>query len=213
MPTNDSLTIEQFNANLGLAIQQIEKPRLDVVLKSFEVATLGDVKQNFQQGMDPLGVKWQPLKHPRPQGGNKVLLSSGVLMNSIKVKATGSQIIQSTNIPYAGIHLFGGVIKPKRAKLLAIPLTKEASRYRPRKFPRSNNLFAIYGGSGEGVLLERRGGKEIAQYALVKEVRIPARPFLGFGPRLMRTLEAIAVGEQIKVVDTIVMPRGSFRVM
>ena len=97
----------------------------------------------------------------------------------------GSRLIQ------AALMNYGGVVKPKKAKNLAIPVTREAKEIKsPRNFPRA--LFFIpmrnvLGTSAStGWLAEKterkygRGVKQIIrhQYLLKKQVVIPARKFM-----------------------------------
>jgi len=81
----------------------------------------------------------------------------------------------------ANVNEFGATIKPRRARRLAVPLTKEARGKSPRQF---NNLFPISipsSTSGENLLyLARNKGKNRIQfmYLLAKEVTIPERAFI-----------------------------------
>jgi phage gpG-like protein len=73
------------------------------------------------------------------------------------------------NTNYAAIHEYGGIITPKRAKNLAIPLTGTAKNARsPRNFAGELHV--------QGKALVDASG--MAQYALVKSVTIPARPYV-----------------------------------
>lgn len=174
---------------------------------------VSDVRKNFQEGHAPDGRPWKPLAHGRAgQGGGALpLRDNGVLLASITGKAIGNGIAVGTNVVYAALHQFGGVVRPKKAKFLAIPLTKEAKRAgSPRKFPGNPKWRFIPTKTGGWVMLAappsqqraanrrtiadalatlegrtRRRNKKpapvaIAQYVLVSEVTVPARPFLGF---------------------------------
>jgi HK97 gp10 family phage protein len=78
-----------------------------------------------------------------------------------------------TNLEYAKIHEYGGTIKPKKAKFLAVPLTEEARRYvSPRLFPRE--LHPVIH-DDKGTLRDADG---TAHYALVKSVTITAQPYM-----------------------------------
>lgn len=174
---------------------------------------VSDVKSNFNNSWSPEHHKWVPLAHARPNsarsGTDKPLQDRGFLYASIQGKplATGAGIQIGTNVEYANLHQFGGVITPKRAKFLAIPLTKEAKRAgSPRRFETAgrwqfrptrtggwimlaarpltqSQRRAIYTRRFQGRELtaaQRRSLQAIPQYVLVREVRVPARPFLGF---------------------------------
>lgn len=84
------------------------------------------------------------------------------------------EIAIGTDLEYAAMQEFGGVVKPKNVKYLAIPLTEEGRQYvSPRDFPRE--LHPVFGRSGSGVLVDKSG---TAHYALRKSVIIPAHPYL-----------------------------------
>jgi len=111
------------------------------------------------------------------------------LMNSVKVydrrvtKHSADCKVGSRGVIYARIHEFGGPIRAKRVKNLAIPVTKEARQIgSPRDFSKTRPLTFIRSRSGVGgVMIEMpkgNKGKGILQYVLKPMVRIPARPYL-----------------------------------
>lgn len=174
-------------------------------LRTCLVLIKADVKDNFSGGHGPDGEGWAPLAFARPRGGDKPLRDTGLLMASIT--STGGQghveqltdrdLVVGTNLGRAAIHQYGGTITPKKGKYLAIPLTKEAQRAgSPSNF--AGDLVPIFGAKG-GVLIEKkakgRGKKqrveEVAQFALVKSVVIPARPYLGFGQQLLGKIVSV----------------------
>lgn len=75
-----------------------------------------------------------------------------------------------TNLEYAAIHEFGGTIKPKSAKYLAIPVGSYTGS--PRKY---GDLRVRKTASGNLVLVD--AGNKV-QYVLKSSVEIPARPYL-----------------------------------
>lgn len=168
------------------------------------VLLAGDMRNHFQKSASPDGQAWAPIK-PRPQGGDKPLLNTGKLRNSITGRAEQHGASAGTNAIQANLMNAGGTVRPVRAKMLAIPLTREAVRAgSPRRFPR--NLFVIRSRKGNVLLVEKpqrtKGGKLkkrklnaneqtlagqydpggglVPQYRLVNSVTIPARPFNGF---------------------------------
>lgn len=162
-----------------------------------------DVKENFAAGRSPDGTPWPPLAHPRPssKGSDQPLRDKGLLAASINSanaqghieELTDNYFLMGTNLEYARLHQEGGTITPKSAKALSIPLTKEASRAGgARNFPR--DLFIWKNDDSAHAFLAEavqkgKGKKGFTQllfhYILVDSVRIPARPFLGFGQRLV----------------------------
>jgi len=74
-----------------------------------------------------------------------------------------------TNVIYAAIHEFGGVIVPRVAKMLAIPIGNLKGS------PRQHNLHIARTKGGTWLLMD---GADQAQYVLKQSVTIPARPYL-----------------------------------
>lgn len=172
-----ALTFGQFAGMLRSMSAAASPGAMRVPLKALEVLAVADVRKHFDRGEGPSG-KWKPLKHKRVSGGDKPLLDTATLRNACIAKADDSGLTLSCNARGAALHQFGGIVKPVRAKALAIPLTVEAKRAgSPRRFrgklhregPRDQPT---------GVLVETKGEKRIAHYALVKSVKVPARPFL-----------------------------------
>lgn len=182
-----------------------------VFLKRAAIAMKADVNENFNTSASPDGAPWAPLRFPRPnsKGGDKPLLNTGLLRASITRTGAGHiENLTATSVeigtvrPGANLMHAGGTVVPTKAKALAIPLTKEAYSATvngggPRKFPRP--LFVLWkAGAKSGALAEvvqkGRGKKKkptlIRHFALVKSVTVPARPFVGFGQRLVAKLES-----------------------
>ncbi|MDD4310649.1 MAG: phage virion morphogenesis protein, partial [Candidatus Cloacimonetes bacterium] len=87
------------------------------------------------------------------------LVERGKLLRSIKYRVDGAAVVISAggaNVPYARIHHDGGIIKPKNAKYLAIPLTAQAKLYKPRQYPAKTFI-------AKGIIFEQpeAGGKPI----------------------------------------------------
>jgi len=102
--------------------------------------------------------------------GGTTLVSSARLMNSITYRIDGDSVVVGTNVKYARIHQEGGIIRPKNAKFLAIPLNPAAKVMSPRDF---DNTFIH-----NGIIYRKDKEKIIPLYKLKRSVEIPARPFL-----------------------------------
>ena len=68
----------------------------------------------------------------------KGLSRTGNLLNSIqfdikRMKSGFTSVIGPREVPYAAIQEFGGIIRPRKAKRLWIPLTRRAQRLGPSK--------------------------------------------------------------------------------
>jgi phage gpG-like protein len=159
------------------------------------VVAAGAVKKGLTDGTSPDGKPFLPLGWSRPQGGSKPLLNTGVLRASVTAEADGTGLTIRAHAPGARLHQEGGVIVPKRAKALTIPLTKEAVRAGgARHFPRP--LFVLSGKDGSGALAERpdKGkarGKLVVHYLLRKSVTVPARPYLGVSAETAQRIGAV----------------------
>ena len=124
---------------------------------------------------------------PWPNGTTDKTLSmrSGNLIRAIKssvaVKGTTVANLEGTigaKVPYAAIQEFGGVIKPKTAKYLAIPLKAALDeRGIPKKrSPREwEHTFVAMSKNGNLIIFQRRGTQIIPLYVLKSSVTIPAR--------------------------------------
>ena len=176
------MTPEQFEQWLQrtftAAAESATKP---VQLRALAVKARADIQGFFQSSISPEGNPWAPLKFPRIRGGDKPLLDTGRLRASFVGDVLPDGVKVSTNHPQAGILNDGGTIRAKK-KFLAIPLTRKAQLAgSPLRFGKP---LVFRGNANKGAWMEAKGrGKNktlVAQYALVKQVTIPARPFLGF---------------------------------
>lgn len=112
---------------------------------------------------------------PKTNKHGRTLVDRGHLLRSIKYRIDGDAVVISAgaaNVPYARIHHEGGIIRPKNAKYLAIPLTPQAKLYRPRDYP--GDTFIKKG----IIFLKLEGGQIQPLYVLKKQVEIPARRYM-----------------------------------
>lgn len=146
----------------------------------------------FREGRAPDDSPWAARKSNFNRRGDHPLLRlSGRLRNSLSQSVDDTEGRIGTNVRYAAIHQFGGVIVPNKGRALAIPLTREAEAAgRARNFPRPLALVWEKG-SDHGFLVEEQGGRAkkgfrartILHYLLVRKVTMPARPYLGSSAR------------------------------
>ncbi len=197
--------LADYLKGLGLPLERIDWTRpLNVSAQLLASAT----KENFDRGIDPDGRPWAPLAHTRPRGDSIPLRKDGLLMASASARGAKGHIeelghaslIFGTNLDYANLQQEGGTVRPVNARFLAIPLTVEADRCsRPRQFPRP--LFVHKSrATGKLSLCESLGGRLVAHYALVSEVTIPARPFLGVTEALERQIEGVFADHVVKTL-------------
>jgi phage gpG-like protein len=134
------------------------------VLAAIGVALVEEVNKRFETGKDVWGVAWQPLlpAYAAIKKGNGILRGkamNGGLQSSLTYDVSGSTIRVGATKIYAAVHQFGAVIKAKNAPYLAFQL----------------------GAAGP------KGGMRRA-FVHVQSVRIPQRPYLGFGPNDQRAV-------------------------
>ena len=132
------------------------------------------------------GVAW-----PSGTSGQSLSKRSGGLVDSIiksvTVEGTTFETIEGhigAAFPY-GIHEFGGVITPKSAKYLTIPLPAALdNRGVPlRKSAREwEHTFVATSKAGNLIIFQRRGAAIVPLYVLKSSV--PIRPRLGMGKTL-----------------------------
>ena len=191
-------------------------PRL---ARSLCVAAVSGYKEGFRNQRAPDGTPWAPLKYPRPRGGSTVLVDTGRLRNSGEARVSGETLALSATAPGAAAHQFGAVVRPKAAKALAIPVTREAARFgSPRRFPGpplvylpSRHQNPDDRGRLAQIVHRTRSGRRtrptrnsqvtlVVQYVLRSKVVIPARPFVGFAPETRAVMTDLVAQERAKQV-------------
>jgi len=142
-------------------------------------------QRTFRAQKDPVTDQpWKPTTDFTLQsrtgggGGGKTLSDDRLLAGSLQsFKLRGRKTIrQFTNRPGARLHQLGGTITPKGAKSLAIPITKQARRRRPRSFIPE---------------LQARGIPVSDHYVFAKKAVIPRRRFLGLNKKKLDKIARI----------------------
>ena len=140
--------------------------------------TVQNVDKTF--GKNSTGKPWD-VGHRKQRGGVKLrqeVSRANIIKDS---NSTWSFSLGSDMVPYAAIHEFGGIITPKKAKWLAIPLQNIASGKSPREFqdlvfvPSKNNRNTAFLLSEE---MSNAGREDLAVFMLRKFVNMPARPYV-----------------------------------
>lgn len=126
-----------------------------------------DVDLNFRLSRSPDNIPWAPIKYRR----GKPLRDTGRLQRSIIEKTTKDSATVGTNVEYAKIHHYGGTIKnPGGARTLHFKMVRGEVRNRFVKSGKSNFAQDV----------------TVGPY----KINIPARPFLGIGPRMVDKINA-----------------------
>lgn len=131
-------------------------------------------QMRFRTMRGPDGNAWSKSRRAQEEGGQTLSLTRR-LRNSITYRATPTSVEVGTNVVYAAIHQFGGVIRAKKGPFLAIPVTPQA---RAAGSPRNMTGLAVAQTlKGQFVMLDSQSGT--VHYLLRKQVTMPERPFLG----------------------------------
>jgi len=102
------------------------------------------------------------------------------LAGSIGHNANADSLVVGSWSEAAALLHFGGVIRPKKAKALTIPISPEADGHRARDFQNTFVLKKSDDPQRIGLIMQDRGeGKDpLALFVLRKSATIPARPWL-----------------------------------
>lgn len=92
------------------------KPLMQLIAGALrESATL-----RFHQGKAPDGSNWKKSHRALVTGGQTLILE-GRLRDSLAAIGHARSLEVGTNVEYGGIHQFGGVIRPRNKRALAVP--------------------------------------------------------------------------------------------
>lgn len=127
----------------------------------------------FRAQKGPDGQAWKQSMRARLEGGQTMSLTRR-LRNSITTAATATTATVGTNVVYAAIHQFGGVIRARKGPFLAIPVTPAArSAGSPTRMPGLRVWQTL---KGQFVMGAEDG---TVHFLLRRQVTMPERPFLG----------------------------------
>ncbi|MDO4720471.1 MAG: phage virion morphogenesis protein [Peptostreptococcaceae bacterium] len=137
-----SVQIEGNIEELLSALQRLsalDRKRLNrVIAEALRESTI----ERFQNEEDPEGTSWQPSLRAQGQNGSagKTLAKSGRLKSSLSAHATDSGFAVGTNLIYAKIHQFGGVIAAKTRKGMLFKIGDRFVRVHSVRMPKRSYL-------------------------------------------------------------------------
>ena len=102
------------------------KKKLKMVLPEIAPEVRDFVAEHIKEGGIPSKPNAPLTKQVKKS--SKPLLDRGTLRASITYKVKENKLIVGTNLIYAPIQHYGGVIKPKKAKTLTLPTTRKVRR-------------------------------------------------------------------------------------
>lgn len=128
-------------------------------------------RARFLRGQGPGRIPWKPKRRVKDRK-DKPLVFSGRLRDTLAWRRQGAAVLIGSDLPYARIHEFGGVIRHYAyARKVAFRRVKgvDAAGNATSRF-----LFARTRGKGAHKRVETR----VVTFG-ERAIRIPARPFLG----------------------------------
>lgn len=144
-------------------------------------------QMRFRAKRAPDGTEWKPSRRAEQEGGQTLSLSR-LLRNSITAAHDARSATVGTNLQYAAIHQFGGVIRAKKGPFLAIPVSSLA---RAKGSPRGIEGLRVWTTLKGNYVMGTDDGT--VHFLLRRQVTMPARPFLGVGdqdrPALLQVLQ------------------------
>lgn len=143
-------------------LKNVDKP-IFRQMSSWSAKTVQRIKRNLRGGVLKVGTG-----HLWRNVGFKVRSDTKVIKSEI-----GTGIPPQKTVKYARIQEKGGKIKPKKAKMLTIPLP--GIKGKAANYP---NSFIIKSKKGNVLIVEKSGKGLRPLFVLKKEVTIPARHWL-----------------------------------
>lgn len=154
----------------GLVLGGTMKPAMENIGRVLKTGA----QLRFRSTSGPDGAQWVKSWRASHEGGQTLSGPRRRLRNSITYDAQAGSVAVGTNVVYAAIHQFGGIIRAKAGPFLSIPVTPAA---RAAGSPRNMaGLHVAQTLKGQFMLVDAKG---VTQYLLRAQVTIPARPFLG----------------------------------
>lgn len=154
----------------GLPAEGDMKPVMTVVGR----VLLSAAQMRFRSMSGPDGKAWKKSRRALEAGGQTLSLSA-LLRRSLTYEASRDGVAVGTNLAYAAIHQFGGIIRAKSGPFLAIPITAKArDEGSPRNMPGLKVAQSI---KGQFMLVDSKTGT--VHFLLRRQVTMPARPYIG----------------------------------
>jgi len=130
-----------------------------------------------------LSAGGRPRKWPKTSAGDTSrLIRTRRLYRSFTARASSDDVMVGTKVRYARLMHFGGVVRPRRSRYLAIPIGQRrelqaGARAFIRRQPKGS-IFMTFKSGGRGTIFRRGANGVEAVFALRRKVKLPPRPFL-----------------------------------
>jgi phage virion morphogenesis protein len=179
-------------------LQQLQQKRGAPLTQRRVLEGIGDVVvrsivRGIRNQVAPDGTAY---KAPHRYGeGGKRLMDTNRLLRSISRDVIGDRVLVGSNVEYAAMQHYGGVQRPKRAKALAIPLTRQVAR----AVAAAGGWRAAYPDAfvfrslSQGAFLVRRRPDAVADAENFQAGTRPAQARRKGGPTARRALEFLGI--------------------
>lgn len=135
---------------------------------------INDIKRRLVDGLQLIG------EFVRSEAMLRAPADKGFLRSQMyfKVNPDKLEVTIGNNAVYAGVVEFGGDIRPKKGKALAVPVHPDAKGRSPQDFPDLVMIKPEH--SDHPLLIRQEKGRSSydVMFVLVPKVTIPAQPFL-----------------------------------
>lgn len=156
------------------------------VLKDIKVELDEEFDRNFERKAF-FDRPWTPLSRAYNPEGGSMLLRTGALRRSLHSRISGSAIIYSSSLRYAGLQNYGGTV---RQNFVPSPKMRRWAWANYHELKKSGN---------------EAGAEKYRRMALAKRIKrtftVPARPFVGDHPRIWEIAGDIIAEHAAKAVS------------
>lgn len=169
-----SITVDDTDVHAMLARLGDRAAHMHACWDEVGSAMVDSTHERFARQAGPDGTPWQPSQRVLAEGGQTLTLSRKLAQSQTHL-ATDHGVEWGTNVPYGGIHQFGGTIE----RLEQSPIAQAFRYWRDVKVTREDGSSYI-----RKQLVAANTSHKITMMARTvigaASFSIPARPYLGF---------------------------------
>ena len=127
---NIELDISELSRVIDKALATLNRPKLMFAEMGEDLLAIHFARFVAQKAPD--GTPWAPLqdwyRDTKKKNADKILTLDGHLSGTLRYQASDTGVVFGSDRPYAAIHQFGGVIKPKGNYPLKLGAAKDSPR-------------------------------------------------------------------------------------
>jgi phage gpG-like protein len=216
----EGFTVKVDDSDVRDAIRRLRALAADTssINKQVAIWLASRIKEDhFERQVDEYGHPWPPMSaltrllRRAGKGGlfaenPKLLRDTGRLRKSITFDFDANGFRVGTNVIYAPIQQFGGVVTPKRHKFLIIPV-KGTQKRQKAVLRVGGEHFDVKGFAGKEKYRKRSGEEGIRErrFVMLRRAKIPARPFIYANEEELETI----TGMYLDAIDKAIFRRTS----